>query len=388
MPQPTPATISYDSKGNEQTIKFHTVISETHQATSQVTKFPVQNGFEVSNHAIRKNRVVAINGMFTNTVLKGTGMIQYSKQNTSKEMFKVMGDLVANRTQCRVVTNLGVYFPVIFTNFQTAQKQGMVDAIDFTMSGEEIQVAGVNIGSAPKQLTFEPVDRLTKEQLEEQWLASGLPYSTKAHYSQTDALLGTDFGIVSKDVSGQTTDTTFECVGYDDTTGLYSYLQHTSITDIFEDATNAVTDVIPPLPFELSGGLLGTSNCLLEGAASFVEDVTTNTATDLIKTAMGELRSSAYGALQDIVNLGGGPFGQSILGFTVDCVVSQAAQTVGFESTTAEGVVEEGIQSIQKKGEEILQGTSKGIRSFTTTPTTITQISTFEGPMATLGITN
>lgn len=388
MAKPTPASITFmSSEGDEQVIRFHAVIKEGHKASSDFTKFPVQEGFDVTNHAIRRNRVVDINGIFSNTLLEGAGMIQYSKENNSKEMFKTLEGLVLNSVKCKVITNLGVYDPVYFNNFSTAQKEGLTDALLFDISGEEVQIASLAGSSAPKALSFTPVDRATAEQLEAQWVEAGLPYSSRADISQATVLLGTDFSIDSKDSSGAPTVSTFECIGYDEITGIYSYLQHNSMVDAFQEAVAGISDLVSPSIPDMLGGLLGTSNCLLEGAASYVGDVVDNTITSYIKTAMGEMRGSLYGVLQDVINLGGSQLGQSILGFTVDCVISQAAEAVGFEETTAQGVIEGAARSIETKGEELLGAASQSIRSFKTTSTTITKIAGPSGPMATLGIT-
>lgn len=384
-----PATIAYEvsldnGEKREEVIRFHTIVSEGHSATSQITKFPVQNGFEVSNHAIRRNRVVDVSGVFTNTVLKGTGQIQYSKHDTPKEMFTVLESLVLGAIPCKVVTNLGVYYPVIFTKFETIQKGGLIDSIAFAMSGEEVQVEEVIASSAPKVLSFVEVGRFTKEQLATQWEEAGLPFSTQASVKQAQVLFGTDFTVTSKDVSGKPTQTTFECVGYDDVTGAFSYLQHTSVTDLFQEKVASVTDLVSASPFDVSGGLLGTSNCILAEVGGASQEA----AEELLDTAIGKLQDSAFGALQDILSLGGsGSIAQSMLGFTVDCVASQVSQEFGSEAASAGEVITQGISSIEKKGQELIGGSIGGIDSITTIPATITQISTYTGPLESLGIT-
>ncbi len=65
--EPDKATIEYD--GDMSPLRFHSVITESHQATAEVTKFPVQTGAEVSNHVIRKNRNVSIEGVVSRTTM-------------------------------------------------------------------------------------------------------------------------------------------------------------------------------------------------------------------------------------------------------------------------------------------------------------------------------
>jgi len=52
-------------------IRLHGVVSEDHSTNIELTKFPVQGGFEISNHVIKKNRQVTIEGVITDNSLPG-----------------------------------------------------------------------------------------------------------------------------------------------------------------------------------------------------------------------------------------------------------------------------------------------------------------------------
>jgi len=152
-----PAMISYTLEGDEvaQTISFHEVISEAHVSSSEITKYPVQNGFQVSNHVIRKNRVVTIEGIITNTQLAGSSTFRnYSETNNSATVFEALEALVNTGTTCEVVTNLGIYTPVLFNKFTTKQAAGTMDSMRFIISGEELILANSVNGTAPRTLSF------------------------------------------------------------------------------------------------------------------------------------------------------------------------------------------------------------------------------------------
>ena len=63
----TPASVIYTPLGgNRQVLNFDAVLAEDHMSKATITKFPVQEGFHVTNHSIRDNRVVSIRGSISN----------------------------------------------------------------------------------------------------------------------------------------------------------------------------------------------------------------------------------------------------------------------------------------------------------------------------------
>ena len=54
-------------------IEWDCVIEEGHRASNEVTKYPVQSGFMVSDHAIRENRILKLRGIIANVGLVPQG---------------------------------------------------------------------------------------------------------------------------------------------------------------------------------------------------------------------------------------------------------------------------------------------------------------------------
>ena len=128
-------------------IRFHSVIFEDHEVSNEITKFPVQSGFNISNHSIRKNRKVNLSAIVTDTQMLYSGeFYDYSKEGNGKDnsisnsrrMHEMLTTLVREAVSCTVVTNLDTYTPVIFNRFKTKQEAGMTDAMTFILSGEEV----------------------------------------------------------------------------------------------------------------------------------------------------------------------------------------------------------------------------------------------------------
>ena len=320
---PSPASITYKVNNIEQAIYFHSVISEQHVAQTQITKIPVQTGFEISSHAIRKNRSVVLEGIFTNNLVEGSGMVEYSKHNNTKAMFKALENLVQSAHLCKVVTNLGIYNPVVFTSFSTSQKEGYMDSMVFTIKGEEVQIASLVSATAPKALSFTKLSYADKEDLKERWEEAGIPFSYQNDIRKATVELGEDFIIETNDIIGRPQTCTFECKAFEPDTGNYSYAQHSSLLDIYDDPSKIKNRSLGNTEKvnTLTGGLLGASKCLVGKVEDHLINVVEEELDDLLETAVGNMNKSIHGVLENISTLGGGGILQPILGFAVDCLI-------------------------------------------------------------------
>jgi len=348
-------------------IRFHAVMVEEHSAQTQITKFPVQNGFEISNHAIKKNRKVTIEGIFTNTLLKDTDQIKYS-ENDSKTMFEVLESLVQASAICEVITNLGIYTPVVFTTFKTKQEAGMVDAMRFTISGEEIQVSEVTSKTAPKQLVFTEVPPEARQSYIDKLTSAGIAVdegisliTDDTILSTAEVFLGEDFSMESVLPSGELYDVTLVNTACDGKSG-FTYDVFTSNTNVFTElgdvAGGLLGDLnIPLIPSvtDLVGGFNGVTNCLLNGSSN----VLVKEAEKYIDTAMGVLDKSIYGAKQDIIRLGTNDAMQSLIGTGLDCVAASASDVLGAgEASSVDEAVDELIVGIKSVGNVITASTA------------------------------
>lgn len=365
--------ITYTVNDVSSNIRFHTVISEAHEATSEITKFPVQSGFSISNHAIRKNRVVTIEGMITNTVLaNGANSIIYS-QNNSKTIFEVLETLVNSSIPCEVTTNLGNYSPVVFNKFSTKQVAGMTDAMTFTIRGEEIQVRSTLNKTAPKVLTFIEIGPEQYAARLAELNALGYAVPNGAVISETKATLGQDYTIRTPNTKGVLTDTVYVNTGYSEVTGEYTY-------DVNENPAPVVAAVAEEgfNPWSLAGKFASSvSPCLVDGAI----DVAVNMVGDVVESYMGKARKALYGIKNNIMQLGGGIIGAPLMGVLVDCVVAGATDVY---KDYADEILPEGSAIKDSAGlpttQNILDGVTKVGQAAQQTPLreiTLTKISGF-----------
>lgn len=333
MLKKTPVSISYEAtSGATENVRFHAVMSEAHQASSEVTKYPTQLGYNVSNTAIRKNNVVTLVGIVTNTVLQDQDPDDFNSTDNSALMFKILRGLVNNSTPCKVVTNLGVYNRVIFDKFRTKQEAGSMDSLKFTLSGQEVQTSNSANKAAPNRVEFTKL-------LDEELLAkvdelsdAGFQIPTGADISTALVDLGSDFIVATENAVGDLIDTTYISQGYDAITDSFNYLVHTDAVEMFlpDDGEFDFFSLIGDL-VDVSAGVTAAGACLSSGGNRLVG----NTVDDLIETAMGKFTNSTYGikfeAMSFLSNgdpVGGKNFGQSLIGLGVDCIIAGGTESV------------------------------------------------------------
>lgn len=343
MAKVTPAHIIYAPEGREkQVIDFHAVTVEDHQASAQITKYPVQTGYHVSNHSIRQNRVVTIEAVISNLrlanlittsgevtgldggIVEGTGIITQSSGDTEygadsqREVFAALEALVNSGTECQVVTNLDIYEPVVFTKFKTKQVQGMVDSMKFTITGEEIIKIDAQNTAAPTPLTFEVVVGPEREVQVNEMKALGYQVGLCDEVSVATHRVGEDFVIDGVDTAGQAVKTTYIYIGRDPVSGDPMYEIHVSESAVQVSSNEAVDPKNNPCQ-KVGDGLLGgisqVADCLVEEGT----DILVEALEDEIDTAMGKLKQSLYGVFYDITK--GSDIGSSMLKAGVGCVV-------------------------------------------------------------------
>lgn len=350
MAKVTPAMITYTVNGVEGKLRFHTVVSEAHEAYSDITKFPVQSGFMISNHAIRRNRVITLEGIISNTVLANTNnSITYSLNN-SKTVFEEMEALVNSATICEVTTNLGNYSPVVFSKFITKQAAGLTDCMQFTIRGEEVQVRSILNKTAPKLISFTEVPPSEYAARLAELKAMGYVIPFNANITQSKMSLGKDFKITTPNSKGTLTTLTYIVTGYNWTTDEYTYEVHETPAEVVAAAPTTAPN------FWSIAGKAGSalSSCLVEGAI----DVAIDRAEETIESYKGKARKTLYGLQYDIMKLGGNVVGKALTGVLVDCIVSGAKNAF---DDVADAVLPEGSAIRDAKGLPTTQNIVDGI---------------------------
>ena len=401
MSKPTKAQIKYSAgkgkEATESTLRFHSVISEEHEITTEITKYPVQSGFNVSQNAIKKNRKVTISGLVSNHLVIGAEEFHEYGGNNSKVMFETLKNLVRQATPCEVNTNYGDYSPVLFTKFKTKLIAGKTDIMEFTLTGEEVQVGLTLNQTAPTLLVFTPLTDAERAARVDELLAAGLVVTDKAVITEAPVDMNESFQVETTNTNGETSITTYERNGYDPSTGQYSHKMHTSDTDAAtSDPTPSINwfaimqeegvdrGLIEALPdINLEAGASTATACLADGATGLALD----TASGLINTAVGELTKTIYGAAYGIFGVNGDTsLGQTLLALGVDCLVAGTIGTVDPELNSDDfqdndiPTMDDALSGAASIGDSITTNTL-GVAA----PTTLTKISPPSGNVSFFG---
>lgn len=340
MGKPTKAQIKYQiGEGKETsttTLRFHAVIFEEHEASNEITQFPVQSGFNISNHAIRHNRKVSVSGIVSNHLIIGAEEFHRYGGNNSRIMFSALQELILNATPCEVNTNLGDYSPVIWNRIKTKQQAGETDILRFTLYGQEVQLGLSENRGTPALLEFTPLTSAERAAMVAELLKVGTVVPDAAVISKTKFVPGDSFQLEITSPSGAKSVQTCEAISEDTTSKLYNYNLHVG------EAAVAVAKVAPAkfinwyaltndadtfaLPnVNLQAGASAAVSCLIEGAFDLAADF----IADLVDTAVGKLTKSAYGYITSTLGLKGDEgWGQNLISLGVECFVVGAIGSV------------------------------------------------------------
>ncbi len=396
MGRPTKAQIKYmvgEGEGVESILRFHSVIAEEHEITTEITKFPVQAGFNVSNNAVKKNRRITVSGLVSNHLIIGAEEFHEYGGNNSKVMFEVLKNLVRQATPCEVNTNFGDYSPVIFTKFKTKLVAGKTDIMEFTIMGEEVQLGLTANESVPNLLVFTPLSSAERTARVGELLAQGLEVPPEAEVSEASVDMNQSFQVETTSPNGETSITTYEKSSYDPATNKYFHEVHTSDTAVAGSAptTNinwfaimqeeASIQALPDV--DLVAGASTASACLVDGTTGLASDF----ADDVTNTALGELKKTIYGASYGIFGVNGDQSaGQVLLALGVDCLVAGAIGSVD-HTLNPDDFQDNDIPAV----DDVLEGAAKVGDGVATdalgvaAPTTLTKISPPSGDVSFFG---
>lgn len=334
-------------------LRFHATMTESHSVNTEITKFPVQSGFNISNHAIRKNRRIVLKCIVSDYILKGTDDLYGTNSSNSRTVYAALKELIRQAKPCEVLTNLDTYDPVIFTGIKTEQGVGKLDIMEFTLTGEEVQVASTVVNDEPPILTFTPVPSEKRQAVVDELKADNIDVPEDAVLEQAKGDMHQGFRIPGTNSAGESTICTYKKTGYDPATGEIKYSVQSDDTNYFDDIfdNNATkinwgrllkeerqmvdiptafllpTDEIPEIPTDPSKFSTATSTfsaCLADQAKGMAMAM----ADDYINTAMGKVNKAIYGFAYNTVGAGG--LGATPLGAAItECVVASAWSTTG-----------------------------------------------------------
>lgn len=311
MTQPTKAQITYQVDGVESVLRFHSVIVEEHEISTEITSYPTQRGYVVANTAIKKNPKISIIGAVTNSPLIGVNEFRQYGLDNSKTVFAALKALIDGAVPCVVDTNLGQYTQVVFNNLKSKQEKGETNAATFVLKGQDIQVSEDDSSNAPTLIVFNEISTAKRATRVAELSTIGIDVPTDAILSEGSVDLNGSFSIETFNEAGTAMTTVYEHVGYDTLDKVSQYMIHTSdveiapfaVKDTFDWRTTiggAIASTITELPADESAlGAAQLAQELIAGSVGTVERI----ASGYLNTAIGDLEESVYGGRYGLTKL-------------------------------------------------------------------------------------
>jgi hypothetical protein len=145
-------------------LEFSCVEAETHAVENEITGYPVETGFIVADHAIKKNRKLALNIRVGNTLNTGNvvntvgnsgitpvgAVVPSEAIRTPQDAHDILTKIVMEARECQVSTIYGVYNHAIITKYQTRQDSRNVLVLVAKLEIQDIYKVDVSGAASPK----------------------------------------------------------------------------------------------------------------------------------------------------------------------------------------------------------------------------------------------
>ena len=143
---------------------FDAIVSEGHSIDNIITEFPVDSGFIVSDHVIRRNRTLLMEVVSVRHAFKDRQNINAmtsGSDNKPSDDFHILTELVQKGARCNVITILGIYTNCVVTSFKTKQDVNTSTILKANLVLKELNVVGVD-PSASRDILIKAAEEVNK----------------------------------------------------------------------------------------------------------------------------------------------------------------------------------------------------------------------------------
>ena len=154
-------------------LEFDCVVDEQHEVSSEITEYPVETGFVIADHAIKKNRKLALNIIVGNTAnlpknvntlansgLEYTGSEVVAVATGAQEAHDYLSGCVMEGKACKVSTIYGNYNNAIITNYTTKQDGSNLTVLVAKLEITDVYQYTITGGTAAKSSTVEVTEQV------------------------------------------------------------------------------------------------------------------------------------------------------------------------------------------------------------------------------------
>lgn len=145
-------------------IQLDSVIEESHDNTVQLTQNPVEDGVDISDHAIVRPKKVRLKAIVTDSPLGAAAFTQIidsitslfgssteSNITRSQQAYKLLVLLMENREPIVVTTRLVVYDNMVITSIKVTQDKDTSRAVFLDIGLEQVIITESQIIAVPSQ---------------------------------------------------------------------------------------------------------------------------------------------------------------------------------------------------------------------------------------------
>lgn len=132
-------------------LQLDTTIDANLSHRMTVTRFPVEDGADISDHAQKQPEVVTIRSLVSATPFRIFSLGALSGDARPRGAFEILDELQKNSELVRVVTDLKTYDNMALTNFDAPRRQDTKNALFFTAIFHELRIVSSQIVTLPPE---------------------------------------------------------------------------------------------------------------------------------------------------------------------------------------------------------------------------------------------
>lgn len=147
-------------------------LREEHGLTIELTRHPIEEGADPTDHARKLPDRLTLEGLFTNTPIdqaeaRARGNTAAGAKGYAQEQHAKLLELAAARRAVTVLTEIKTYKNMVLTSLSTPRDAKVGDAVRFTCTFEEIrfvksEVVRLELVTRPNNVPDKPINKIEK----------------------------------------------------------------------------------------------------------------------------------------------------------------------------------------------------------------------------------
>lgn len=143
-------------------IELDASIEETHVSENEVTKFPVEQGVDITDHVRKQPDRVTITGIVTDTPILSLAPTRTTNLSTARSIdaYGKALYMLAEAQLISVVTSLNTYSNMVIESLEVPRDSKRGHAVEMTLSLREVKTAEVAVAAGTSDLGTQNTTRV------------------------------------------------------------------------------------------------------------------------------------------------------------------------------------------------------------------------------------